>query len=138
MVQQLVNAIVLCLAAHMVGDYFLQSDWMAQEKTKYLSVATIHALTYSVPFIPVVIWLHAPNPGLAWLVIFVTHAIIDRYRLARHIVWFKNQFAPWVFRPTHTATGHGADRPEYLSVWLCILVDNILHMAINVAAAVLL
>lgn len=134
MTQTLVNAIVLCLAAHVIGDYLIQSDWMAQEKLRKSSVALLHGLTYGIPFIPVVVTLDTRWPVAAWLVITLTHAVIDRFRLARHLVWFKNQFAPFSFRPPHTATGHGLDRPEFLTVWLLILVDNIVHMAINVAA----
>lgn len=125
-----VEAIVLCLAAHMVGDYLIQSDWMAQEKTRRWWPAVAHAVTYGIPFL-----LVTQSP-LALAVIVGTHAVIDRYRLARHVVWAKNQVAPSAFRPPHTATGHGADRPDWLSVWLLIIADNVLHMIINVAAVV--
>ncbi|ART68224.1 hypothetical protein BTO20_06170 [Mycobacterium dioxanotrophicus] len=123
-------AIATAGLAHMVGDYLIQSDWMAQEKTKRWWPAVAHALTYGIPF------LFVTQSLLALLVIISTHAVIDRYRLARHVVWFKNQFAPSAFRPPHTATGHGADRPDWLAVWLLIIADNVLHMLINVAAVV--
>lgn len=35
------------IVAHMVGDYIIQSDWMATEKTKRSAVAAIHAVTYT-------------------------------------------------------------------------------------------
>lgn len=76
------------LLAHLVGDYLLQSDWMAQKKRSSWLPAAVHALVYSLTFI----WLArtAPRPLLAWLVIFGTHAVIDRYGLARYVVWAKN------------------------------------------------
>ncbi|MFN3005119.1 DUF3307 domain-containing protein [Mycolicibacterium wolinskyi] len=114
--------------AHMVGDYLIQSDWMAQEKTRRWWPAIAHAVTYGLPFL-----LVTQSP-LALLIIVATHAVIDRYRLARHVVWFKNQLAPKAFRPPHTATGHADDRPAWLSTWLLIIADNVLHMLINVAA----
>lgn len=123
-------AIATAGLAHMVGDYLIQSDWMAQEKTKRWWPAIAHAVTYGLPFLLVTQSL------LALLVIVGTHAVIDRYRLARHVVWFKNQLAPWSFRPGHTATGHGTDRPDWMAVWLLIIADNVLHMLINVAAVV--
>lgn len=116
--------------AHMVGDYLIQSDWMAQEKLKRWWPAIVHAVTYGLPFL-----LITQSPA-ALLVIVGTHAVIDRYRLARHVVWFKNQLAPKSFRPPHTATGHGADRPDWLAVWLLIIADNIIHVLINIAAVV--
>ena len=39
------------LIAHAVGDYILQSDWMALEKTKRSLAAAVHALTYTLPFL---------------------------------------------------------------------------------------
>ena len=39
------------LIAHLVGDYCLQSDWMAAQKTKDWRPALAHALTYTLPFL---------------------------------------------------------------------------------------
>jgi hypothetical protein len=65
------------LLIHLWGDYILQSDWMAQNKTKAYLPAFVHALLYSLGFL-----LLRPS-WKAWLVIAVTHFFIDRYRLAR-------------------------------------------------------
>ena len=124
------TAIALTLVAHLVGDYLIQSHWMATEKTKHWWPAIAHAVTYGLPFL-----LVTQSP-LALLVIVGTHAVIDRYRLARHIVWFKNQLAPTSHRPAHTATGYPDDTPPWLAFWLLILADNILHVLINVMAVV--
>jgi hypothetical protein len=106
--------------AHAVGDYILQSHWMAIEKTKRSVAAALHAVTYTLPFLLIT---HEP---LALLIITGTHFVIDRFRLARFIVWFKN--GPW--KPV-TATGYQDDVPAWLSVWLLIAADNILHVVIN-------
>lgn len=124
------EAIALTGLTHLVGDYVIQSHWMAVEKTKRWWPAIAHAVTYGLPFV-----LITQSP-LALVVIVGTHAVIDRHRLARHVVWFKNQFAPRGFRPAHTATGYPDDAPPWLSFWLLIAADNILHMLINVAAVV--
>jgi chromate transport protein ChrA len=111
------------LVAHMVGDYILQSDWMANRKTERAYVAAIHAATYALPFL----FFH---PSLLALAVIVgTHALIDRYRLARYVCWAKNGFP----RPL-TNTGYPEDRPAWLSVWLLFIADNILHVLINGAA----
>lgn len=123
-------AIALCGMAHMVGDYLIQNDWMAIEKTAHWWPAIAHAVTYGLPFL-----LITQSPA-ALAVIVGTHAVIDRYRLARHVVWFKNQLAPYPFRPPHTSTGHFDDRPVWLTTWLLIIADNVIHMLINVAAVV--
>ncbi len=116
------------LLLHLIGDYILQSDWMATEKTKRYSAAFAHALVYSLPFL-----LFRPSPA-AWLVIFATHELIDRYRLARYLVWAKNWLGPNRPWSECSATGYPADRPAWLAVWLLIIADNICHIAINGAA----
>ena len=123
------------LLAHLIGDYVLQSNWMATEKTKRFLPAAVHALLYSLGFL----FFHPSL--LAWSVILVTHFFIDRYRLARYVVWLKNFMCPlapgtdngsmnppWNFC---SKTGYSPDVPDWLAIWLLILVDNIMHIAIN-------
>lgn len=108
------------ILAHLVGDYIFQSHWMAQNKGKNSVAAAIHAITYTVPFL-----LISRNP-LALTAICASHFIIDRWRLARFVVWLKN--GPWL--PV-TATGYQADVPAWLSVWLLIIADNTIHIICN-------
>jgi hypothetical protein len=117
----------------------------------------------------------------ALFAIVSTHFVIDRWRLARYVVWAKNWLA---LRPIHQqcatvfhgdagypegtpcpyppvryewhcsyhrcdppskspinlpfelckATGYEPGRPAWLSVWLLIIADNIMHVLINGAA----
>jgi hypothetical protein len=116
------------LMAHLVGDYVLQSHWMAVEKTRAHGPAAAHALTYALPFLV----LTRSPARLA--VIAGSHFVLDRWRLARHVVWAKNQVAPAAYRPPHTATGYGDDVPPWLATWLLIVADNALHGLCNAAA----
>ncbi len=124
------------LIAHLFGDYVLQSDWMATRKTSAWWPAIAHGITYTLPHLIV-----AQSPW-ALLVIGGTHIVIDRYRLARHLVWLKNHLAPRGHRTPPwrecTATGYPPDRPQGLAVALMILCDNAVHLAINAAAISLL
>jgi len=155
------------LLAHAIGDYVLQSDWMATAKTQKSIAALAHALTYTLPF------LFLTSSWMAFLLIAGSHFAIDRWRLARYVVWAKNFLAPrWIevtnesvmqsstvefkqevnFAPVvipntvvvtrknlirnHpwsecSATGYHKDRPPFLSVWLLIIADNILHVILN-------
>lgn len=76
------------LVAHAIGDYVLQSDWMANEKTKRSVAAGVHAATYTLPFLFITTSLSA------LFVIVVTHFAIDRWRLARYVCWLKNFLQP--------------------------------------------
>jgi hypothetical protein len=143
------------LLAHLWGDYILQSDWMAENKTRRWLPAALHATVYSLAFL-----LFRPSL-LAFAVILGTHFLIDRYRLARYVVWAKNWMGAdvkWFHEPgnvwTNTdngvversfyqatppfsvcsATGYPPNRPVWLAVWLLIIADNILHLTINYAA----
>lgn len=117
------------LLLHTIGDYVLQSDWMATEKTKRSLAALAHVVTYAIPFL----LLTRSVPTLA--VIVGTHFVIDRWRLARYVCWAKNRawlgWRPWA---ECVGTGYPADRPAWLATWLMIIVDNTMHVAINGAA----
>ncbi len=132
------------LILHLFGDYVSQSDWMANNKTKSTWAAFCHATVYSLPFLFIASWS-------AWLVIWSTHLLIDRYRLARYVVWLKNvTLSPVLFQqaganlkilpgnPFHwencKGTGYPADSPPWLAVWLLIAADNTFHLIINYAA----
>ncbi len=108
------------LVAHAVGDYIFQSHWMATEKTKKNTAAAIHAATYTMPF------MLLTHSIAALGVICGTHYLIDRYRLARFVVWLKNGAKGKV-----TVTGYSDDVPAWLAVWLLIAADNIIHVLIN-------
>lgn len=114
------------LVCHAIGDYVLQSDWMATEKTKQNAAAISHAAFYTMPFL-------ALHPSFAaGMVICLSHFVIDRWRLARYVVWAKNWIGygnrPW---SECTATGYPPDRPAWLTVWLLIIADNVLHVLCN-------
>lgn len=111
------------LLAHAVGDYILQSHWMATQKTKRSLAAAVHAVSYTLPF------LFLTQSVAALAVICCTHFLVDRFRLARFVVWYKNGYA-FAGAPV-TATGYRDDVPAWLSVWLLIAADNIIHVIIN-------
>lgn len=121
------------LILHLIGDYLTQSNWMAQNKTKNSFAAGAHALVYSAPFLLLI--GSTPRPALAGVTILVTHFLIDRFRLARYVVWVKNFIGPGNLPWREcSATGYPPDCPAWLAVWLMIIADNTLHLAINYAA----
>jgi len=116
------------IIAHMIGDYVLQSDWMAQEKTKRSLAAFAHVVTYVLPF------LFLTQDPIVLATIVGTHFVIDRWRLARYVCWLKNLMAPKASRSPWReciGTGYHHDRPPWMAVWLLIIADNVLHIVIN-------
>ena len=147
------------LVAHAVGDYILQSDWMANEKTKKNVAAVAHVATYTLPF------LFLTQSLVALLLIAGSHFVIDRWRLARYVCWLKNFLAPrgevryfykmsraippsevdiardikpekvsdrwWHPWSECQGTGYHRDRPAWMAVWLMIITDNTMHVLCN-------
>lgn len=106
------------LLLHFVGDYLLQTTWMATEKTKKHLPALVHASVYSLPFLFIADFKF-------WLIIWITHFFIDRYRLA--IYWIKliNR------NPDSNNYGYDENTPVWLSTWLLFITDNTWHILIN-------
>jgi hypothetical protein len=114
------------LLAHLVGDYVLQTSYMAEHKIRSWPVAAWHAATYVLPFL----FITRSLPALA--VIAGTHAVIDRYRLAHYVAMSKNMAGdPGRWRDYLTHTGYSTETPAWLAVWLVIITDNTLHLLIN-------
>jgi hypothetical protein len=92
------------LLAHMVGDYLIQSDWMATQKLTRWWPAVVHGLTYTIPYVLVTQSL------VALAIIAGTHIVIDRLRLVRYVVWLKNQVGAkreYVYRTKDDGTEFG-------------------------------
>jgi hypothetical protein len=125
------------LILHLIGDYVTQSHWMATRKTASTWAAFCHATVYSIPFA----FIGSPR---SLFVIWFTHLLIDRFRLARYVVFLKNLALGDWFSTTPTfvkgywedrsATGFHKDVPPWLAVWLLIAVDNTMHLTINYVA----
>jgi hypothetical protein len=108
------------LLLHLWGDYIFQNDWMATNKVKnnligYLS-CLIHCVLYSLPFLLI---CNVSQIGI----IFITHFVIDKYRLAKYLCRLKNIH--------FKGNGFPDSTPIWLSTWVTIIVDNVLHVTIN-------
>jgi hypothetical protein len=113
---------ILC---HLVGDYIFQTYNMAKWKVRSWWFATYHAITYTAVFALIT------RSVTALLVIFVTHAIIDRYSLAKYVMKFKGS------SPNDTYTYEdGFEYPIYTGNMFLVYVvtDNTLHLIINYLA----
>lgn len=142
------------LIAHLLGDYVFQNHWMAVNKTKNFGVAFIHAVFYGFPF------LLLASSWNALAIIVLTHAFIDRFQVAKYWCEFwgvgthghvmstiyttfsASEHADYAHVNDHWyAYPHGLpnltspigvpDAPPFLAVWLKIIVDNTMHLAIN-------
>lgn len=113
---------MLQLIFHGIGDYLIQNDWMALNKKKMglkgLIACEVHCITYSLPFLFITSW-----KAVWW--IYLSHFIIDRYKLADWFLALRNG----VFHIRNF--GFGEERPFVITVWLYIITDNIFHIICN-------
>lgn len=117
------------LLIHLWGDYITQTDWMAQQKTKRNLAAFVHATVYTLPFLLIT------QSIAALTTIGFTHYLIDRYRLARYVVFAKNLVTNPEYKWADcNVTGYHKDSPPWLAFWLLIIADNTLHLTINYLA----
>jgi len=93
--------------AHLIGDYILQTDWMAEGKKRSSLICAIHVLTYLIPF------LFCVDHGWQWFAIGIEHFIQDRTNI---VVWLMKK----------KGSGRFAEPP--MAPWSIILTDNILHV----------
>lgn len=104
----------LVLAGHFIGDWIVQTDWQAANKTHSWAAMAAHMLSYHACL--AVLLLYAGIPGLAAGVILVgsvvTHSFIDRR---------------WPVKALLRATGSGAFAE---TMWGVLAADQALHLSI--------
>lgn len=93
--------------AHLIGDYIIQTDWMATKKRVSSVHCLIHAVSYLLPF------LLCNIPALALVLIGSEHFVQDRFGLARLFMRYTD----------HEEFATGA-----LAPWSVVVTDNILHL----------
>jgi hypothetical protein len=99
---------ILFFLCHFVGDYILQTPWMALNKYTHTLPCLIHVLIYTACF------LVLTTSWKALLLIGISHFIIDRFPvIVRRIIWIKNHFPKMKYPPfiECDSTGYYDDSP---------------------------
>ncbi len=116
------------LLAHLFGDYILQSGKMAVEKSRSWGWAVFHVSLYILPFL-----LLTRNP-VALAIIGGTHLLIDRFSLAKYIMYFKGTEPNDVFMYSNGMVVPSFSGNLFL---VYVVTDNSLHLIINYFALTL-
>lgn len=80
---------VVVLAAHFVGDFLLQSDWMATNKSKRWDALALHVALYSICFA----WWGVPFVALTFASHVVTDAVTSR--ITSRLWFFRMESGVW-------------------------------------------
>jgi hypothetical protein len=113
-----VNLFEALLVGHLVGDFLVQTNWMAREKTVRWSALLVHSAVYTACVAAAGELVGGMAP-LAVALVFVSHAILDR-----------RTFVRWWGRHVQ-----GVTRVD--DQWLLIMTDQVWHVLVLVAAVVL-
>lgn len=147
------------LLCHLLGDYCLQNHAMAAKKTSSWRWAALHVVLYSLPFVLVFRPSHAALAVLAGTHLVIDRFRLAKYWVAFWGVgcegWLPRQFRLWrrgrhiawclrvQLRDFRCCVPEVAQQaaiqlhpepqpaPDFLAVWLLILVDNTAHLTIN-------
>jgi hypothetical protein len=102
------ETLTLAFLGHLVGDYLLQSDWMAQNKKNRTLACVIHCLIWTTAVMFFTGWGWLP-----FLILFSLHFLQDRSNFVQYWMRWMGQekFATGAFAP-----------------WSVVLVDNTFHL----------
>lgn len=100
------------LIGHLIGDFLLQTNWMAMHKShKWLPLLT-HCFVYTTSVVLVALLGGFVLSFAAIFLIFISHVILD-----------KRFFVAWWVKTIMKTTGTEAN-------WLTIVVDQVFHILI--------
>jgi hypothetical protein len=79
------NVFIMLLFGHLIGDYFVQNNWMAQNKKaptlKGAAACILHCSLYTSMVYMFLVTIHIYLNLIAISLIFLSHYILDRYNL---------------------------------------------------------
>lgn len=115
------NPLLALLVAHFIGDFLLQSDWMATQKSKNADALLAHTGIYSLCFLP---W------GLMFVLLtFLTHTLTDyaTSQLTSALWFFRQEAEDGCDPPLQTRWVYVAGRRHWFFV--VIGFDQLIHAA---------
>lgn len=84
----IIETIILILGIHFISDFILQTDWMAQNKSKSNKALAVHVFVYHLPFYFFGWKFALTNMALHASVDFVTSRITSRLWQQKKVHWF--------------------------------------------------
>jgi hypothetical protein len=103
------------LIAHLIGDWIIQTSWMALEKSKHLLPLLAHVVTYHIFTFGALYLAEVELTKAIWATLFlaITHAVLDNRR-----------FEFWWLRKIKKV------KDEEIPVWLLLGVDQSFHLTL--------
>ena len=83
--------VLLGVPCHLVGDYVLQSDFIAKTKGENMYHLFVHSVLYCVPFGIVFVWASGLWLPVALVYLAITHFAIDILKTKNKITYLEDQ-----------------------------------------------
>jgi hypothetical protein len=103
---------------HIIGDYLLQTDWMAMNKKKKglsgLIPCFVHCLLYTIAVVIATGWY---DNVLKVILVFLSHIILDRTYLAVKYMTLLGSFKRII-----------SDKDNPHALWCYLIIDNTWHL----------
>jgi len=111
----MVEVFLYLLIAHLIGDWIIQTYWMAIEKSKHLLPLLAHVFTYHIFTFGALYLAGVDLIQAIWATLFlaVTHAILDNRRFE---IW-------WILRIKKF-------KDREIPTWLLLGVDQSFHLVL--------
>jgi hypothetical protein len=116
------------LFGHLIGDYFVQNDWMALNKSKNSFHCAIHVTLYTLS----IVFFTSFNP--LWLAfVWLSHFVVDRFSLADKWLQLTNGCSPTKYIETAYLSTNKEQRNFIalragFTAFVYIVVDNTIHL----------
>ncbi len=114
------TSVLLLLTAHFVGDFILQSNWMAINKSKDWTALTCHVTVYSLCFLFWGVPFALVTGALHWLTDFVTSRITSK-------LWFIDSMVPLTTIKGETRFSGVFNDVKRHWFFVCIGLDQLIH-----------
>lgn len=115
--ERMTETLTCAIIGHLVGDYLLQNDWMANNKKKRVLPLTVHVTLWAFAVLSFSGWWALEHPKFLLVVVLLclTHSIQDGTQI---IMWWMR--LKWKDQTKFT-------EPP-MSPWSIIVVDNVWHI----------
>jgi hypothetical protein len=91
------NLILICLIGHILGDYYFQTNKMAQLKGENFKHLLIHGFTYAIPYMIIFLFMEKTKLLLlGFLIIIIIHLIVDIIKFMIIKTWKTKIQKDWI------------------------------------------
>lgn len=122
-----INFIILCLVAHIIGDYYLQDEEMANLKKFKIKGVFKHSIFYSIPYVAIFIFFEK-SYGLTSLLVLLglSHFIIDTIKYYSYKTYLR------IFITEDKKN----KMKKYIKPWVIYVLDQVVHIIVIIVLVI--